>query len=199
MKLKGFKEFVNESYSGDSINIFDLDDCLVITSAKIRVFDPTSHKEYALTPAEYNSYVHDPSHRIDFSDFDNKDILLNGRIIQWVVDILIKTMKKSKAVGIITARGEKSVVLEFLKKHDLRINPAFVFAVGERPGQKSEGSIAERKQVAFKELINMGFKKFKFFDDNISNLEYAKALEKTEDGVKVDTVHILPKWIPRFD
>ncbi len=36
------------------------------------------------------------------------------------------------------------------------------------------------------------------FDDNIDNLEYAKQLEQEYDDVKVETKHIIDKWIPKF-
>ena len=41
--------------------------------------------------------------------------------------------------------------------------------------------IAKRKQQAFVEFINMGFKNFKFFDDDPENLKLAKELEKEYD------------------
>jgi DNA polymerase II large subunit len=43
----------------------------------------------------------------------------------------------------------------------------------------------------------MGFKDFRFFDDNLDNLEYAKQLEDEYD-VRVETKHIIDKWIPRL-
>lgn len=197
MKLKSYREFVNEKWSGDQMSIFDIDDTLVVTAAKIKVYDLQDNNEYSLTPSEYNNYERKAHHHVDFSQFDDRDLLLNGQPIEWVLNILKKTMNKEKAVGIITARQDKQIIIDFLKKHGVKINPDFVFAVND-PKTKYKGSNAERKKQAFKDLIEMGFKNFKFFDDNIDNLEYAKQLEQEYDDVKVETKHIIDKWIPKF-
>ena len=198
MKFKKITSILAESYNGNSMSVFDIDDTLVVTSAKIKVYDPLSGDEFSLTPAQYNDYERKPQHKLDFTEFDDGDILLKGRPIEWVVKILVNTMKKQKAVGIITARGDKQIILDFLNKHGININPAFVFAIGD-PKSKYTGDNAQKKQQAFEDLIAMGFKDFKFFDDNLENLKYAKDLEKKYSDVKVITKHIQSKWIPKFE
>lgn len=199
MGFKKYADYITEKYSGDHISIFDVDDTLVVTKAKIKVYDPHEDKEYALSPAEFNDYERKSHHHVDFSEFDDADILMNGRPIEWVLKILVNTMNKQKAVGIITARGDKQLIIDFLKKHGVRINPAFVFAVNPEGSSKYKGSNAERKQQAFEELIEMGFKNFRFFDDNLDNLEYAKKLEDKYPDIKVELKHIQSKWIPKFE
>lgn len=179
MLLK-YSQFITEKWTGDSITIFDVDDTLVLTSAKIKVHDPFTGKNYEMTPKEYNEYERDPDHILDFSDFTNPDVLKAGRIIDWVMNVLKKTMAVERAVGIITARDSKELILDFLNHHDVRINPDFIFAVNS-PGEGYEGSNAERKQQAFEKLIDMGFRNFKFFDDDAENLRLAKELEKKYD------------------
>ena len=194
-KVKGYKEFLNEKWSGDHISIFDIDDTLVVTAAKIKVYDMQDDTEYSLTPAEFNKYERQSHHHVDYSEFDDPNLLLQGKPIKWVLNILKKTMNKEKAVGIITARQDKQLIIDFLKKHDVKINPDFVFAVND-PKTKYKGSNAERKKQAFKDLIDMGFRDFRFFDDNLDNLEYVKQLEHEYDDVTVETKHIIDKWIP---
>ncbi len=197
MKLKSFNQYIFEKFKDGHMSVFDVDDTLVVTSAKIRVFDPHNGEEYGLTPAEFNEYEKKAHHELDFSEFDDGNLLLNGRPIEWVLNILKKTINKEKAVGIITARGDKNIVIDFLKKHGIKINPEFVFAVND-PKSKYKGNNAERKKQAFKDLIDMGFNDFRFFDDNLDNLAYAKQLEDEHPEVKVETKHIQSQWIPKF-
>ena len=179
MLLK-YSQFITEKWSGDSITIFDVDDTLVLTSAKIKVHDPFTGKNYEMTPKEYNEYERDPNHVLDFSDFTNPDVLKAGRIIDWVMNVLKKTMAVERAVGIITARDSKQLIIDFLQHHNVNINPDFIFAVNSE-GEGYTGSNAERKQQAFEKLIDMGFRNFKFFDDDAENLRLAKELEKKYD------------------
>jgi len=179
MLLK-YSQFISEKWSGDSITIFDVDDTLVLTSAKIKVHDPFTGKNYEMTPKEYNEYERDPNHVLDFSDFTNPDVLKAGRIIDWVMNVLKKTMAVERAVGIITARDSKQLIIDFLQHHNVNINPDFIFAVNSE-GEGYTGSNAERKQQAFEKLIDMGFRNFKFFDDDAENLRLAKELEKKYD------------------
>ena len=57
--LKTFESFINEAkpYSKDEIVVFDLDDTLVITDAKIKVCDNTNGECFSLTPEEFNEYT----------------------------------------------------------------------------------------------------------------------------------------------
>ena len=50
--IKNYKDFINEAkpYSKDEIVVFDLDDTLVITDAKIKVCDNNTGDCFSLTP-----------------------------------------------------------------------------------------------------------------------------------------------------
>jgi hypothetical protein len=180
MVLHTFSQFIAEKWSGDSITIFDVDDTLTVTDAKIKVKDPETGKRFELTPKEFNEYRQDPNHIVDFSDFKNPDILKAGKIIDWVMNVLKKTMQVERAVGIITARDSKDLIIDFLLHNGVDINPDFIFAIND-PQFNFTGSVAERKQQAFIEFINMGFRNFKFFDDDPENLKLAKQLENKYD------------------
>jgi hypothetical protein len=180
MVLHTFSQFIAEKWSGDSITVFDVDDSLVVTNSKIKVHDSETGKRYELTPKEFNEYKQDTNHVVDFSDFKNPDILKAGKIIDWVMNVLKKTMQVERAVGIITARDSKDLIIDFLLHNGVDINPDFIFAIND-PQFNFTGSVAERKQQAFIEFINMGFRNFKFFDDDPENLKLAKQLENKYD------------------
>ena len=67
--FKTFEKFINEAkpYSKDEIVVFDLDDTLVITDAKIKVCDNNTGECFSLTPEEFNEYESNPNHDIDLS------------------------------------------------------------------------------------------------------------------------------------
>lgn len=197
MKIKSFTEFIYEKNSDDFISIFDLDDCLVVTKAKIKVYDPADNMVYELTPAEFNKYEKRSHHHLDFSEFDDHEILMNGRPIKWVLNILKNTMNKQKKVGIITARSDKKIVIDFLEKHGVKLDHDLVFAINN-PSSKYKGTNAEKKKQAFEDLIKMGYRKFRFFDDNLDNLKQVKELEQEYEDVKIEIKQILDKWIPKF-
>ena len=98
--LPTYKGFVNEQRlfeaKYEKINIFDVDDTLVVTDSKIKVTDNKTGKVYELTPKEFNEYETKKHHELDFSDFSDLNILKAGKIIDWVFDILKATMKKGK-------------------------------------------------------------------------------------------------------
>ena len=181
----------------NSMNVFDVDDTLVITDSKIKVHDTKTGETFELTPQEFNEYNSKPHHKQDYSDFSSLDILKAGKLIDWVVDILKGTLKKRKAVGIITARGDQQLIKDFLLHHGININKDFIFAIND-PKHGLKGTVPEKKKEAFKRLIDLGFNDFRFFDDSKENIDFAKELAKENPDIKMDAKHIKQKWIPKL-
>jgi hypothetical protein len=61
------------------------------------------------------------------------------------------------------------------------IHPELVIAIND-PQFKHKGSIPERKKLAIKDLIDLGFKNLVFFDDHDDNLKFAKEAEGYNDA-----------------
>lgn len=181
----------------NEINVFDVDDTLTVSAAKIKVHDTKTGERFELTPQEFNDYQKQPHHNTDYSDFMSLDILKAGKIINWVFDILKKTLKKRKAVGIITARGDQQLIKDFLLFHGVNINKDFIFAIND-PKHGFKGTVPEKKKQAFQELIDLGFNDFKFFDDSKENIDFANDLAKENPDIKMDAKHIKQQWIPRL-
>ena len=81
---------MNEKYSRKKIFIFDLDDTLIISKAKIIVTDIKNGDTFSLTPEEFNSYEKNTKHVINFDEFRNIEILKGAKIIDKYIKILIK-------------------------------------------------------------------------------------------------------------
>ena len=191
--MKLFEGYMNNQ----SITIFDVDDTLVVTKSKIKVHNPNTGFSTELTPQEFNTFQKRPNDNMDFSDFQNPNILKGGMIIEWVFDILKRTIAKGKPVGIITARDSADLIYDFLSHHGVKINPDYIFAIND-PNLGFTGSTAEKKKEAFMKFVQMGFRNFTFFDDDRENVNIAKKLAKENPGVKMNATLIKQKWIPKF-
>jgi hypothetical protein len=194
-KFQRYEDFVNPSKKEkyDSITIFDVDDTLVVTKSKIKVYDPRTEETFELTPSQFNEFDMKKHQTMDFSDFRNLDILKAGTLIEHIFDILKDTMSKGRRVGIITARDDANMIYQFLSHHGVDVNPKYIFAIND-PNSGFTGSISERKKSAFIELIKIGFRDFIFYDDDMENIKLANSLNTEIKGIKIKTKHVKPEW-----
>jgi hypothetical protein len=192
--MKLYEGYMNNK----DITIFDVDDTLVVTKSKIKVHNPKTGVSTELTPQEFNTFQQRPNDKMDFSDFQNPNILKGGMIIEWVFNILKRTIAKGKPVGIITARDSADLIYDFLSHHGININPDYIFAIND-PNLGFTGSTAQKKKEAFMKFVQMGFRNFKFFDDDKENVNIAKKLARENKDIKMDATLIKQKWIPKFD
>jgi hypothetical protein len=174
--------------------VFDLDDTLVITDAKIKVCDKISGECFALTPEEFNEYERQPHHDLDFNDFKSLEIMKAGRLIEYYLKIFKEAYKMRLAVGIVTARDDREMIYQWLKDHvGFRIDKDLIFAVND-PVHDYKGNISDRKKSAFKDLINMGYTDLQFYDDDTANLKLVKSLETEYDNVSISTIKANKKF-----
>ena len=191
---------VNEmAFSRDnSIIVFDLDDTLVVTNAKILVKDALTGEKFDLTPQEFNDYEKEPHHEVNYTQFNDANILKAGRLVEWVLNILRSAYESGTAVGIITARDNKKLVREFLLSHGIDIHPNLIYAVSD-PEFGFDGTIAEKKKEAFRKLMAKGFTHFTFYDDDRKNLALAKSLETEFAEITMKTRKIGRTQVPKLD
>lgn len=191
--LKLFEEYKG----GKSITVFDVDDCLVVTKSKITVTNTSTGKQIELTPQDFNTYQSTPHDQFDFSDFRDLNLLKGGRLIEWVFDILRRAISTGKPVGIITARDNSELIIDFLEHNRVKINHKYIFAIND-PKLGFNGSTAEKKRHAFVKFIEMGFSDFYFYDDDEENIKIAKSITNDFPNVKMNATLIKKKWIPYF-
>lgn len=188
--IKEYDDFLNEKkpYHASKIIVFDLDDTLVITDAKIKVYDRNSGESYSMTPEEFNDYERQPHHDVDFGDFKSLEIMKAGRLIEYYLKIFKDAYRMKLAVGIVTARDDREMIYKWLREHvGYRIDKDLIFAVND-PVHKFKGDISDRKKAAFRELIDMGYRDLQFYDDDKKNLKLVKSLEKEYADVKIYTI-----------
>jgi hydroxymethylpyrimidine pyrophosphatase-like HAD family hydrolase len=183
------KEATIKGVQPERLVIFDLDDTLIISDAKIKVLDPKNQNVIAeLTPAEFNFFKPSKKSVLSFEDFESAEILRKAEFIQHVYEKLKKYYQTGVHVGIVTARSSSSLIRNFFLENGIDIHPELVIAVND-PKYKFTGNIAQRKKEAIHRLIDQGYRDFIFFDDNDENLQLAKETEKEKD-VKVETIKV---------
>ena len=145
-KLKKYNEFLLEKarpFSDTSITVFDLDDTLVITQAKIKVCNIVTGDCHELTPEEFNEYESSPNDKLDFDDFKSLEIMKAGELIHYYLKILADAYKMKRAVGIVTARDDREMIYKWMKEHvGFHIAKDLIFAIND-PVHKLKGSISE--------------------------------------------------------
>ena len=193
--FKKYTDFVDPKNSGkyQSITIFDVDDTLVVTQSKIKVIDTVTKEEFELTPAQFNEFERRSHHQMDFSDFQNLDILKAGKLVDKIFKILRESMEGGRRVGIITARDNQELIFQFLLHNGVAVNKNYIFAIND-PELGFTGSVAEKKKQAFLELIKKGFRDFIFYDDDKENLKIANSLNGEIEGIRIKTKLVIPTW-----
>ena len=192
--LKNYQEYLNEvnrpgkPYHGSKILVFDLDDTLVISAAKIKVCNKKTGECYSLTPEEFNTYEKGADDELDFDEFKSLEIMKAGKLIDYYLKIFKEAYRSKLAVGIVTARDDREMIYKWLREHvGFRIDNDLIFAVND-PVHNFKGSISDRKKQAFKELIDMGYNDLQFYDDDDANLKLVKSLESEYDGINISTI-----------
>lgn len=189
-RLKTYTQFLNEKarpFSATSISIFDLDDTIVITDAKIRVCNIVTGDCHELTPEEFNEYERHPDHQLDFDDFKSLEVMKAGQLIHYYLKILADAYKMKRAVGIVTARDDRDMIYKWMKEHvGFHIARDLIYAVND-PVHGFTGSVAQRKQQAFREIIDRGYNKIQFFDDDQANLNLVNDLKTEYPDIELST------------
>lgn len=182
LKLHG--NFTVAGTKSEKLLIFDVDDTLIHTSAKIWVMKDDEHIK-TLTNAEYNDYKKKPGEWFDYREFNDPKILSRETFTRYW-GTLKREYHKGTHISIITARNDAKMIRRFFLKNGIDIKDELVFAVGD-PRLGLAGSVQEKKAAIIRELVALGYHTLVFFDDNEGNLEAAKALEN-ELGIKIHTV-----------
>lgn len=178
--IKTYEQFLTEKkrpFSETSIVVFDLDDTLVITDAKIKVRNIVTGDVHELTPEEFNEYEKHPDHELDFDDFKSLEIMKAGQLIHYYLKILADAYKMKRAVGVVTARDDQEMIYKWMKEHvGFHIAKDLIYAIND-PVHNLAGNISQKKQQAFREYIERGYKNIQFFDDDDANLKLVKDLK----------------------
>lgn len=171
--------------------IFDFDDTLVKTDAKIHVHKNGKYLR-SLTPEEFNGYQKPEDEEIDVSEFKDPRIIMKARPLKmWAalknIDSAIKQGRTASDIFILTARSAiaQTPIYNFFKNRDINIPEDHIITIGD---DKGEINIPEEKKKILKELVKQ-YDNITFFDDNIENIKLAQEIGKIRTRL-VDSMNI---------
>ena len=175
--------------SGKNLDLFDLDETLFHTSAKIQVKKDDQIIK-SLTNKEFNEYVLEDGEEYDFSQFrDSKFFTETSSPIRRVVDTLIERYNHNLINGgrtvVVTARADfndREVFLMFLESFGIPVRDTDKFFIYRTGNATDDLSVAVRKKNLIRELLQEQFDVVTFFDDNIGNLVEFMHLSKEFPG-----------------
>ena len=185
--VKTYIEFVNElmihGKSSDKVLVFDVDDTLIKSNAKVYV-RKNGKIIKKLNTQEYNTYKPKPNEEFTYEEFGDLNKMLEADITPY-----FKTMEreynKGVHISILTARANKKLIHEFfIQKSNIDINPKLIFTVGD---DMSDLSVSEKKAKCIRTLVEYGYKTLIFFDDNVENLNEVKSMGERL-GIKIHTI-----------
>lgn len=187
--MKNFKTYLEEQ-SGKGLTIFDIDETMFITKAKVKVVkDGKVIKK--LDNQQFNTYKKKAGEEYDFGEFKNAEVFNRtstpiARMINKVKAILKNATRKGSKVIIVTARpnfDNKKLFLDTFRKQGIDIDKIYV----ERAGNLGSGPAAENKKIIFKKYLNQNiYKRIRLFDDAMSNLKIFLSLQKDYPDVSFE-------------
>jgi len=174
------------------LTIFDIDDTLFHTTAKINVIKD-GEVVRSLTNQEFNNYELQDGEDYDFGEFRNAEkFRQESEPIGPMLDELKTILDHSRGrVIMLTARSDfdnKDTFLQTFKDHGIDMSKIHVHRAGNLPGN---GSPAEKKAVWVRKYLNTGkYSRVSLYDDSLSNLRVFKSLEEEYPDVEFDAYHI---------
>ena len=190
-----FKQFLEEQ-SGKGLTIFDIDETMFKTSAKVEV-KKNGKTIKKLDNQQFNNYKLKTGEKFDFGQFTNAEIFNKtstpiARMINKVKAILKNATKRGSRVIIVTARpnfDNKDLFLDTFRNQGIDIDKIYV----ERAGNLGTGPAAENKKVIFRKYLDQKiFKRIRLFDDAKSNLKAFLSLQNNYPGVSFEALLAKP-------
>jgi len=172
--------------AGKVCYIFDFDETLVTTTAKIHVYRNGAHHK-SMDSKQYNFYKRHPEDTYDFSEFKDPELILNAKQHKmWPalknINKAIKEKRSTSEIFILTARSlhVKSAIYEYLKQHGIDIDMEHIFTIGDDAGQIN---ISKEKHKILSDMAKK-YDKVVFFDDDPKNIAIAAGIQ----GIKTRLV-----------
>jgi hypothetical protein len=186
--MESFKSFYIESvhkHGLGSLTVFDIDDTLFHTTAKIGILGKEGKRTGELSNSEFNTYSWKEGERPDFSEFSNaqkfnRESVPIPAMVNKMIGILgnVHRNPKSKVI-IITARADfddKETFLDTFRKHGINIDLVYVERAGNL--KMPNLNIADKKAVIIKKYLDTKqFDVARLYDDAQSNIDAFLQLE----------------------
>jgi hypothetical protein len=186
MIKKRFKEFIGSG----TLTIFDIDETLFHTKAKVAVVKDGKVVRM-LDNQEFNTYKRKAGEEYDFREFKSAEVFrktstpIVNMIAKAKAIVKAKNNPASRAI-IVTARADfddKKMFLQTFRDHGLPIDQMHV----ERSGNLGIDSPAEAKKVVFRKYLNTkNYTKTRLYDDAMSNIKAFLELQEEYPNIEFE-------------
>jgi hypothetical protein len=192
MVKQRFKEFIGSG----TLTIFDIDETLFHTKAKVGVVKDGKVIR-KLDNQEFNTYERKPGETYDFGEFRSAEVFRRTSvpIVRMIekAKAIVKANKNPHSRAIIcTARADfddKHMFLQTFRDHGLPIDDMHV----ERAGNLGVDSSAEAKKVIFRKYLNTkNYVKLRLYDDAMTNLKAFLDLKSEYPNVQFEAWYVNP-------
>jgi phosphoserine phosphatase len=192
--MLSFRSFITEQTRGKGLTIFDIDETLFQTKARVKVIKDGKVVR-TLDNQEYNTYKLKDGESYDYGEFRSAEVFQNtsvpiSKMIQKAKAIIRNATEAGSRVIIVTARADfddKKKFLDTFRKHGIDIDKVYV----ERAGNLGLGSSAKNKRFIFHKYLRGGkYERVRFFDDAMSNITMFKAMAKKYPDVSFEAYHV---------
>ena len=180
---KEILDYILETARGKGLTIFDVDETLFHTTARIQV-KKNGEVISDLDNIEFNNYKLKSGEEYDFGQFKSAKIFNTtstpiAKMINKAKAIIKNSVKAGSKVIVVTARGDmddKKLFINTFKAQGLDMDNVYI----ERAGNIGLTSSAKNKEVVFRKYLETGvYKRIRLFDDSVENL-YALLMLRDE-------------------
>lgn len=194
--MRKFLDYIAEETS-NGLHVFDVDDTLFHTTAKIRVMKGKKQVT-SLSNSEYNTHKLPDGHHYDYTEFRSAEKFdseskPNQRVIQKMKNLHTKTKSSGGKVIINTARADfddRDRFLGAFKKHGVDIDNIHVHRAGN---MKGEGTVASKKtEIIRNQIKNGNYNHVSLYDDSEQNLKHFLKLKKEFPHINFNAHHVKP-------
>ena len=187
--MKKFYEFITEK-SGKGLTIFDIDDTLFVSKARVIVKNKDNDKEKPLTPQQFNSYKLSKGEYFDYGEFKSSKLFYQtatpiGRMVAKAKAIIKNATAKGSKVIVVTARADmddKNLFIKTFEAHGIPMKNVYVERAGNMGGKNS----AANKSIIFKKYLKTGiYARVRLFDDHKENLDALLDLKREFPNIEM--------------
>jgi|TARA_E500000178_G_scaffold305310_1_gene316734 hypothetical protein len=192
--MLAYQEYLEEA-TGKGLTIFDIDDTMFKSKARVRVIDTKTQKvKKILEPKSFNSYKLGKGEEFDYGEFKSSKLFYQtatpiARMINKAKAIIKNATAKGSKVIIVTARADmddKDLFIKTFEAHGIPMKDVYV----ERAGNMSGKNSAANKSIIFRKYLKTGkFKRVRLFDDHVENLKALLDLKREFADIEFFAYH----------
>ena len=186
--MYSFSEFLTEGNKG--LTIFDIDDTMFTSKARVRVLNKKTNRVKELTPQQYNSYKLGKDEEWDYGEFKSSKIFYQtatpiARMVAKAKAIIKNATAKGSKVIVVTARADmddKDLFIKTFEAHGIPMKNVYVERAGNMGGKNS----AANKSIIFRKYLKTDeYARVRLFDDHKENLDALLDLKREFPNVEM--------------